>query len=458
MSTNPEVAIELEEVDEEQPLREESEEEDTPEDFECIICANLLFDPVVIPTCGHTCCKQCLCKWVDAGGIACPAGCKTKLQREVPATSVFIKTQIEKMFPEKYEKRRQEVELEVSEEEDSGGTQPIVRQNSFSQGLSASLSANERAAMTLRVYLIRCQRDGFYKNWRFWMNFFCVMLPLVGVIVSYIRAKPSLDEHTFSVYDYLLKSGISDDVADIFKTSNLHFFLKLDEESDFKEFAIDSDEVCHNLLEIRNELMNAMHVDFFEWRDQHYYVSMILLICLFYFAHLAVPLAILFKFSIPLLSEALFNPVPFSKVFFLFISYLLHPELFMALFFLQFSYTNPVFTFIIVMAYIGLLIRRNILTYHYFNESYLGVKKDVNQHLRTLFAGAAVLWPLIYILPMFFVKTFFFTLVLIQGTSDLFFSSMYVIGGFYYSTFWRSETIPPMDAFYPRTPANVQAG
>ena len=101
-------------------------------------------------------------KWVDAGGIACPAGCKTKLQREVPATSVFIKTQIEKMFPEKYEKRRQEVELEVSEEEDSGGTQPIVRQNSFSQGLSASLSANERAAMTLRVYLIRCQRDGFY--------------------------------------------------------------------------------------------------------------------------------------------------------------------------------------------------------------------------------------------------------------------------------------------------------
>merc|ERR1719379_1063628 len=129
--SSPEVAIELEEVsDEELPLKEQSEEEDTPEDFECIICANLLFEPVVIPTCGHTCCKQCLTKWVDAGGIACPAGCKTKLQREVPATSVFIKAQLEKMYPEKYEKRRREVELEVAEENDA--PEALVRQNSFS--------------------------------------------------------------------------------------------------------------------------------------------------------------------------------------------------------------------------------------------------------------------------------------------------------------------------------------
>lgn len=30
------------------------------EDYQCVICFDLLCEPVVIPECGHTCCKTCL--------------------------------------------------------------------------------------------------------------------------------------------------------------------------------------------------------------------------------------------------------------------------------------------------------------------------------------------------------------------------------------------------------------
>ncbi|KAK9808920.1 hypothetical protein WJX72_006425 [[Myrmecia] bisecta] len=83
------------------------------DDFECVLCMKLLFEPVTTP-CGHTFCRACFMRATDHGN-KCPM-CRTVLHvgRELPL-SVTLNNILEKSFPEEYQQRRRETRSLPSE-------------------------------------------------------------------------------------------------------------------------------------------------------------------------------------------------------------------------------------------------------------------------------------------------------------------------------------------------------
>lgn len=81
--------------------------------FSCLICSELLFQPVTTP-CGHTYCRGCLCKAIQFTDT-CPM-CRTILHTDaVSETSINTTLQdtIQTIFPEECEERRVELREEV---------------------------------------------------------------------------------------------------------------------------------------------------------------------------------------------------------------------------------------------------------------------------------------------------------------------------------------------------------
>lgn len=85
--------------------------------FSCIICCKLLFEPVTTP-CGHTYCRGCLSRAIDFTD-ACPM-CRTVLHLDdpyiLPITNT-LREAIQTVFPEEYENRRREIEVDSPTEE-----------------------------------------------------------------------------------------------------------------------------------------------------------------------------------------------------------------------------------------------------------------------------------------------------------------------------------------------------
>eukprot|EP00029_Vermamoeba_vermiformis_P011162 TRINITY_DN6072_c0_g1_i1.p1 TRINITY_DN6072_c0_g1~~TRINITY_DN6072_c0_g1_i1.p1 ORF type:complete len:420 (-),score=78.62 TRINITY_DN6072_c0_g1_i1:124-1383(-) len=95
------------------------------DDFECVLCMKLFYNPVTTP-CGHTFCKPCLARAVDHTP-QCPM-CRTVLHvaKDHPV-NITLKTIIEKNFPEENKQRVAEVLSENSQTEEN---MPIFTLNS----------------------------------------------------------------------------------------------------------------------------------------------------------------------------------------------------------------------------------------------------------------------------------------------------------------------------------------
>ncbi|KAI4335956.1 hypothetical protein L6164_014548 [Bauhinia variegata] len=77
------------------------------DDFDCILCLKLLYEPVTTP-CGHSFCRSCLFQSMDRGN-RCPL-CRTVLfiSPRTCSISVTLNNIIQKNFPEEYAERKQE--------------------------------------------------------------------------------------------------------------------------------------------------------------------------------------------------------------------------------------------------------------------------------------------------------------------------------------------------------------
>eukprot|EP00246_Nothoceros_aenigmaticus_P014658 TRINITY_DN573_c0_g1_i11.p1 TRINITY_DN573_c0_g1~~TRINITY_DN573_c0_g1_i11.p1 ORF type:complete len:160 (-),score=16.95 TRINITY_DN573_c0_g1_i11:452-931(-) len=79
------------------------------DDFDCILCLKLLFNPVTTP-CGHSFCRPCLMQAMDHGN-KCPM-CRTVLF-VTPKTyplSVTLNNVIQRNFPEEFAERKDEMD------------------------------------------------------------------------------------------------------------------------------------------------------------------------------------------------------------------------------------------------------------------------------------------------------------------------------------------------------------
>ncbi|KAG2437948.1 hypothetical protein HXX76_005563 [Chlamydomonas incerta] len=78
------------------------------EDWDCCLCAKLLFEPVTTP-CGHTFCKECFARAIDHKP-RCPY-CRAVLHvaRDALPVTITLAHIISRAFPEEYEERRREV-------------------------------------------------------------------------------------------------------------------------------------------------------------------------------------------------------------------------------------------------------------------------------------------------------------------------------------------------------------
>lgn len=88
------------------------------DEFECILCLKLLYQPVTTP-CGHTFCRDCFLRAGDHSN-KCPM-CRTVLHvgRQLPIT-ITLQNIIEKSFPEEYALRQAEA-LVLEEQHQAGG-------------------------------------------------------------------------------------------------------------------------------------------------------------------------------------------------------------------------------------------------------------------------------------------------------------------------------------------------
>ncbi|XP_077224075.1 zinc finger (C3HC4-type RING finger) family protein [Tasmannia lanceolata] len=77
------------------------------DDFECILCLKLLYEPITTP-CGHSFCRSCLFQSMDHGN-KCPM-CRTVLliSPKTCSISVTLKNVIQKNFPVEYAERKSE--------------------------------------------------------------------------------------------------------------------------------------------------------------------------------------------------------------------------------------------------------------------------------------------------------------------------------------------------------------
>lgn len=99
------------------------------DDFDCILCSKLLFEPVTTP-CGHTFCRNCLARAIDRTDN-CPM-CRTVLHLEdpssLPVTNV-LRNAIQRLFPDEYENRRKEFEADAPSAENAMSRLPLFPLN-----------------------------------------------------------------------------------------------------------------------------------------------------------------------------------------------------------------------------------------------------------------------------------------------------------------------------------------
>lgn len=83
--------------------------------FDCPVCTNLLYDPLVT-SCGHVFCKSCILRGMDHGN-KCPL-CRTIIH-VTPENGVcsLLQNVIKNSFPNEYEQRKAEIEKELKEQE-----------------------------------------------------------------------------------------------------------------------------------------------------------------------------------------------------------------------------------------------------------------------------------------------------------------------------------------------------
>jgi len=84
-----------------------------PEDtFDCSICADLVLDPVTLPCCGQTFCRECLqCLLVTTAKNECTPrcpGCNERISFRLPASSRLVQRAIEAWTPDELRRRQQE--------------------------------------------------------------------------------------------------------------------------------------------------------------------------------------------------------------------------------------------------------------------------------------------------------------------------------------------------------------
>lgn len=99
------------------------------EDFECVICHKLLFEPVTT-ACGHSFCRNCLSRAVDFTD-KCPM-CRVVLHMEDPAllpVSKILRDAIQHCFPDEYEDRRKEVDADAPSAENAMNRLPLFPLN-----------------------------------------------------------------------------------------------------------------------------------------------------------------------------------------------------------------------------------------------------------------------------------------------------------------------------------------
>lgn len=94
---------------------------ETSEDvaWPCNLCADILFNPVTLPCCGESFCRQCLRDWItrrceSSNVVRCPhAGCGKEMSCRLPAVSRMLSDAVEALAPSQMQRRRQEEEREL---------------------------------------------------------------------------------------------------------------------------------------------------------------------------------------------------------------------------------------------------------------------------------------------------------------------------------------------------------
>jgi Lon protease-like protein len=85
------------------------------ESFDCPLCSNLLYQPITT-SCGHTFCKACLLRVMDHDN-KCPM-CRAVFHITPEyGVSVVLHELIKQLLPEQYQKRKEEVEKELLEQQ-----------------------------------------------------------------------------------------------------------------------------------------------------------------------------------------------------------------------------------------------------------------------------------------------------------------------------------------------------
>eukprot|EP00775_Hariotina_reticulata_P011149 gene11149-11301_t len=116
--------------------------------FECVICFDLLVDPVV-GRCGHDFCKSCIEEWLRKQSSATCPSCREPLghssRRGTPGFGVCIRLKelIEKLFPRRSKQRRQEVEKEEKAKAEERAAEAAA---SAAAAAAASASAAQQMA------------------------------------------------------------------------------------------------------------------------------------------------------------------------------------------------------------------------------------------------------------------------------------------------------------------------
>ncbi|GIL44878.1 hypothetical protein Vafri_2333 [Volvox africanus] len=105
---------------------------DLDDDWDCSLCAQLLFEPVTTP-CGHTFCRECFARAVDHRP-RCPY-CRTVLHaaRDSLPVTITLANIIKRAFPEEYEQRRVEMA--------AGAGGPVAGEDAAASGDGAAAAA-----------------------------------------------------------------------------------------------------------------------------------------------------------------------------------------------------------------------------------------------------------------------------------------------------------------------------
>jgi len=303
------------------------------EDYQCVICFDLLCEPVVIPECGHTCCKTCLKQWFanvpHDQPVNCPAGCKAKIKRVVPATCVFIQNEIESRFPTAYAARKKEI-------------QGIKIPGRLSHLLKASPESRE-----FRVYLNEVKDSKFWNFLRWWRHFLIFIFACTSVLMYKALVDPQTNEG-FDLKELLMADGVSETSAQLFENKSARFFLKLNNE-DLGELGVSSEDI--ELMDVTHKQLEselAVNSDFWLWReDNMFFVTMMCITADW------MPRTALLVFGVYVNIPMFLDFIQFQLSWWNFALYgtlcLCLPEGIWYLFWLPFAHKSPWFTFFVII-------------------------------------------------------------------------------------------------------------